>query len=141
MRRRCDPTESGSDPTEPLPAKSDHNHQLASYDRSGQLDSHQRPHAGHPDFGVSRSQVIRDGLDAEHHWERYLRSGDESVRADLITYNTDDVDGLIAITRCFQVAAGTEGAPRPFLGPLIDSFSLLREPPATRTLTAAGVRF
>ena len=46
-------------------------------------------------FGGSRLSDMSGGLEAEMLWQKYRRTGDQELKADLIGYNSDDLDSLV----------------------------------------------
>ena len=61
-------------------------------------------------FGFSRQSCVNSGLDAEMQWHKYQRTGDQELKAELISYNMDDLGSLIQAVGCLRACA----AGRPF---------------------------
>ncbi len=61
-------------------------------------------------FGFSRQSGVSNGQDAEMQWRKYQRTGDQELKAELISYNMDDLGSLIRAVGCLRACA----AGRPF---------------------------
>ena len=80
-------------------------------------------------FGVSRQSGVNSGLEAEMLWRKYQLTGDQELKAELISYNMDDLGGLVRAAGCLRACA----AGRPFdtaeaLHEVVETIVLEREP-------------
>jgi uncharacterized protein YprB with RNaseH-like and TPR domain len=67
-------------------------------------------------FGIPRVSGVLDGLQAQLLFGEYLRTREEGLRNQLLEYNRDDLDGLIATTvRLRALASSRRGVPRKVL--------------------------
>jgi hypothetical protein len=80
-------------------------------------------------FGVSRQSGVSSGLEAEMLWRRYQLTGDQELKAELISYNMDDLSSLVRAVECLRACAA--GRPFETAGPLntvLEARVLEREP-------------
>lgn len=49
-------------------------------------------------FGVARESGVTSGIAAEDMWRRYQLSGDQELKAELVSYNLDDLESLVHAT-------------------------------------------
>jgi predicted RecB family nuclease len=80
-------------------------------------------------FGFARQSGVSSGLEAEMQWRRYQLTGDQELKAELISYNMDDLGALIGAAGCLRACA----VGRPFdtaepLHKVLESIVLEREP-------------
>lgn len=80
-------------------------------------------------FGFPRQSRVSSGLEAEMQWRRYQLTGDQELKAELISYNMDDIGALIRAAGCLRACA----AGRPFdraepLHTVLETSVLEREP-------------
>ena len=80
-------------------------------------------------FGVSRQSGVSSGLEAEMLWQRYQLAGNQELKAELISYNMDDLGSLVRAVECLRACA----AGRPFetarpLNTVLEARVLEREP-------------
>jgi predicted RecB family nuclease len=56
-------------------------------------------------FGIARESGVTSGLAAEMMWRRYQHTGDQEVKAELVSYNLDDLRSLIHVVECLRACA------------------------------------
>lgn len=56
-------------------------------------------------FGITRETGVTSGLAAEMLWNRYQRTGDQEIKAELINYNLDDLRSLVRAAECLRACA------------------------------------
>ena len=54
-------------------------------------------------FAIPKLSGISDGLTAMSLYENYCRSRDESLKAELLEYNRDDLDALVGVAERFAL--------------------------------------
>lgn len=56
-------------------------------------------------FRLPRTSAVTSGFQAEQQWRRYCRTGEQELKAELVGYNSDDVDSLCMAVECLRAAA------------------------------------
>jgi predicted RecB family nuclease len=56
-------------------------------------------------FGAPRQSGVSSGQEADMQWRRYQRTGDQALKAELITYNLDDLGSLVRAAECLRACA------------------------------------
>jgi predicted RecB family nuclease len=80
-------------------------------------------------FHVSRQSGVSSGLEAEMLWQRYQLTGNQELKAELISYNMDDLGSLVRAVECLRACAA--GRPFETAGPpntVLEASVLEREP-------------
>jgi predicted RecB family nuclease len=59
-------------------------------------------------FSLSRESLVRGGLEAQIIWNRYQRTGDQELKAELVGYNRDDLNSLVGVSSYLRACANCQ---------------------------------
>jgi hypothetical protein len=77
---------------------------------------------------------VRSGLEADMQWHHYQAAGDQELKAELITYNLDDLGSLVRAVGCLRACAA--GQPHDTAEPAHEVLESIRSGTATAGLPA-----
>jgi hypothetical protein len=79
-------------------------------------------------FGIARESGVTSGLAAEDIWRRYQRNGDQELRAELVSYNLDDLQSLVHATEYLRAHAAGHSPETAAVHTVLETVVSEREP-------------